>query len=94
MRRYVDHVLAILPFEPEAHRRLGGPACSYVGHPLVEKLDWIGALDAEPLRKRLGIPQDRSVLLVLPGSRASEVQRLMAPFGEALRVLAARGERV
>ena len=30
MRRYVDHILAILPFEPEAHRRLGGPACSYV----------------------------------------------------------------
>ncbi len=72
MRRYIDHVLAILPFEPEALRRLGGPACSYVGHPLVEKLDWIGTLDAEPLRTRLGIPQDRSVLLVLPGSRASE----------------------
>ena len=31
-------VLALLPFEPEAHARLGGPACTYVGHPLIERL--------------------------------------------------------
>jgi lipid-A-disaccharide synthase len=90
MRRYVDHVLAILPFEPEAHRRLGGPPCSYVGHPLIEKLDWMRDLDAEDLRQRLGIAKDRAVLVVLPGSRTSEVKRLMAPFGEALRRLQAQ----
>ena len=39
MRRYIDHVLALLPFEPEAHRKLGGPPCTYVGHPLVEQID-------------------------------------------------------
>jgi lipid-A-disaccharide synthase len=89
MRRFVDHILAILPFEPEAHRRLGGPACSYVGHPLVEKLDWMRNLDAEALRGRLGIAKDRVVLVVLPGSRASEVKRLMAPFGDAVRQLQA-----
>ncbi len=33
MRRYVDHVLALLPFEPAAYRELHGPPCSYVGHP-------------------------------------------------------------
>jgi lipid-A-disaccharide synthase len=93
MRRYVDHVLAILPFEPDAHRRLGGPPCSYVGHPLVEKLDWISTLDPEPLRKWLGLAEDRNVLVVLPGSRASEVRRLMEPFGEALRLLEEEGER-
>src|SRR4029077_8763567 len=38
MRGYIDHVLAILPFEPEAHRRLGGPPCTYVGHPLSEEI--------------------------------------------------------
>lgn len=90
MRRYVDHVLAILPFEPEAHRRLGGPPCSYVGHPLVERLDWMRELDAEALRRRLGIADNRPVLAVLPGSRTSEVKRLMAPFGDALRRLQAR----
>ena len=91
MRRYVDHILAILPFEPEAHRRLGGPQCSYVGHPLVEKLDWMRSQDVEALRRRLGIAENRAVLVVLPGSRASEVKRLMAPFGDALRRLQAEG---
>ncbi|HXE23622.1 MAG TPA: lipid-A-disaccharide synthase, partial [Roseiarcus sp.] len=38
MRAYVDCVLALLPFEPEAYRRLGGPRCVYVGHPLIERL--------------------------------------------------------
>ena len=38
MRAYVDHLLALLPFEPEAHRRLGGPPTTYVGHPLIERL--------------------------------------------------------
>jgi lipid-A-disaccharide synthase len=84
MRRFVDHILAILPFEPEAHRRLGGPLCSYVGHPLIEKLDWMDGLDGDALRRRLGIAEGRPVLVVLPGSRSSEVKRLMGPFGEAL----------
>jgi lipid-A-disaccharide synthase len=90
MRRYVDHILGILPFEPEAHRRLGGPPCSYVGHPLTEKLDWLEARNPEALRKRLGIADGIPVLVVLPGSRSSEVKRLMAPFGDALRLLKER----
>jgi lipid-A-disaccharide synthase len=90
MRRYIDHVLAVLPFEPEALHRLGGPACSYVGHPLVEKLDWIAKRDGEALRARLGIAKGATVLVVLPGSRDSEVKRLMAPFGDALRLLQQR----
>jgi lipid-A-disaccharide synthase len=84
MRRYVDHVLALLPFEPEAHRRLGGPPCTYVGHPLVERLDELRPAAGE--RAPLG---DRPVLLILPGSRRTEIDRLMAPFGEALAAIAA-----
>ena len=49
MREYVDHVLALLPFEPDAHQRLRGPPCTYVGHPLIERRAWIQALDPEPL---------------------------------------------
>ena len=49
MRPFIDHVLALLPFEPEAHRRLNGPACTYVGHPLIERLGELrpGAAEAE-----------------------------------------------
>ena len=91
MRGYVDHVLALLPFEPEAHVRLGGPPCTYVGHPLIERAEWLASLDAEPLRRRLGIDKDRQVLVVLPGSRRSEVERLMQPFGAALTRIRERG---
>lgn len=92
MAHYVDHVLALLPFEPEAHRRLGGPECTYVGHPIVERLDWIGAQDPEALRRRLGLPPDETVLAVLPGSRRQEVAVHMPVFGATLaRVLPKAG---
>src|SRR5262249_5557855 len=50
MRAYVDQVLALLPFEPKAMEELGGPPCTYVGHPLTERLD---DLRPKPLEKRL-----------------------------------------
>lgn len=89
MARYVDHVLALLPFEPDAHRRLGGPACTYVGHPIVERLDWMRGLDTGALRRKLGIAPERHILVVLPGSRRQEVTVHMPIFGEVLRRLAA-----
>jgi lipid-A-disaccharide synthase len=77
---YVDHVLALLPFEPEAYSRLRGPPCSYVGHPLIEQ---IGSLrPGADERERRDAPPP--VLLVLPGSRRSEVRHHMAVFGETL----------
>lgn len=93
MRGYIDHVMALLPFEPDAHHRLGGPPCTYVGHPLIERLPWIEALDTGPLEERLGLPSDTALLAVLPGSRPSEVKRLMEPFGHALARLAERGRK-
>jgi lipid-A-disaccharide synthase len=83
MRAYVDHLLALLPFEPEAHRKLGGPPTTYVGHPLIERLDELRPTAGE--RRPLGSGPIR--LLVLPGSRRSEVGRLMGPFGETLGLL-------
>ena len=93
MREYVDHVLALLPFEPDAHRQLRGPPCTYVGHPLIERLPWIDALDTAPLAEYLGLPSDTHLLVVLPGSRPSEVARLMKPFGETLSRLIERGRK-
>jgi lipid-A-disaccharide synthase len=87
MRRYVDHVLGLLPFEPEAYQKLHGPPCSYVGHPLVEQ---IGTLrpDVDEQKRR---DQSPPVLLVLPGSRRSEIRHHMAVFGETLGRLHAQG---
>ena len=80
MRRYVDHVLALLPFEPDAYRRLRGPPCSYIGHPLIEQLGSLRPNAEEQARRDAEPP----VLLVLPGSRRSEIRHHMAIFGEAL----------
>ncbi|HEY7999387.1 MAG TPA: lipid-A-disaccharide synthase, partial [Pseudolabrys sp.] len=55
MKHYVDHVLALLPFEPKVMRELGGPPCTYVGHPLFEQLDDLRP-NAEEARQRLGDP--------------------------------------
>ena len=87
MRAYIDHVLALLPFEPEEYRRLHGPPCSYVGHPLTEQLGTLRP-NAEEQRRRNETPP---VLLVLPGSRRSEIRHHMAIFGETLGRLEADG---
>ena len=87
MRAYVDHVLALLPFEPEAHRRLGGPPCTYVGHPLIEQIDALRPNAEEQARRETKPP----VLLVLPGSRRSEIRHHMATFGATLDLLQKQG---
>jgi len=86
MRRSIDLLLALLPFEPAVHRQLGGPDCVYVGHSLLEHLaDLRPSADEE--RLRAASPR---LVLALPGSRAQEVERLTAMFGETLGMLAAR----
>jgi lipid-A-disaccharide synthase len=86
MRPYVDHLLALLPFEPEVHRKLGGPPCSYVGHPLLEQLGVLRPNAAEQSRREAG-----NLLVVLPGSRRIEIRHHMQPFGETLARLRDHG---
>ena len=85
MRAYVDEALAILPFEPAAYRRLDGPHCTYVGHPLGERLAALRPNAMEAQRRAADPP----LVLVLPGSRNSEISRLLAPFGAAVAQAAA-----
>lgn len=89
MRAYVDHLLALLPFEPDAHKRLGGPPTTYVGHPLIERVgEFRPAEDERHLQKEGPVN-----LLVLPGSRRSEVSRLLDIFGATLTLLQKRSPR-
>jgi lipid-A-disaccharide synthase len=86
MRAYVDHVLALLPFEPGVHRRLGGPSCTFVGHPLSEQIARLRP-DAVDARRRDAHPP---LLLVLPGSRPGEVAHHLTVFGQTIALLAER----
>jgi lipid-A-disaccharide synthase len=87
MKPYVDHVLALLPFEPKAYRELHGPPCSYVGHPLTEQINQLRP-GAEEQKRRGASPP---LLLILPGSRRSEIKHHMTAFGMTLTRLQAEG---
>jgi lipid-A-disaccharide synthase len=84
MLAYIDHVLAILPFEPAAYMRLKGPPCSYVGHPLIERLSELRPNAQEAVRRQNGPP----IVLALPGSRSTEIRRHIDIFGAALAQVA------
>ena len=82
MAQVVDHVLALLPFEPP-YMTAAGMTCDFVGHPVV----------AEPLAskaERAAFAGAGPLLLVLPGSRKGEVTRLAPVFGEVVARLKAR----
>lgn len=80
MRAHLDHIMAFLPFEPEFYARLHGPETTYVGHPMIEKVGLMRAPDGGGTGAG-----DRPVLLILPGSRRSEIDHLMGIFGETVK---------
>ena len=82
MARMIDHVLALLPFEPP-YMEAAGMRCDFVGHPVVAE-PVASAVDAAAYRDSLGVG-DAPLVLALPGSRKGEVTRLAPVFGEALR---------
>ena len=84
---FLDHLLAILPFEPPYFEAVGLP-CSFVGHAIVEESAHEG--DGEGFRARHGISPEAPLVCVLPGSRHGEVSRHLPIFGVALGLLAAR----
>ncbi len=79
IRRSADHVLCIFPFEPELLGR-HGIAATYVGHPLANVIPM--EPDRAAARAQLGLREEDAVVAILPGSRASEVQYLVARFFE------------
>jgi lipid-A-disaccharide synthase len=87
LAKRVDHIMALLPFEVPFFANYGIP-CTYVGHPAIEA--GAGNGDGEAFRKRHGLPPDAPVLCVVPGSRVSEVRRILPVFAEALGMLKAR----
>ncbi|HXF91885.1 MAG TPA: lipid-A-disaccharide synthase [Nitrospiraceae bacterium] len=85
IRRRVDHVVVILPFEEPLYRR-AGIRCTFVGHPLLDAVT--PALDQAELRKRFGVDRAETVIGLLPGSREGEVRSLLPVMLETARRLA------
>lgn len=82
MAEVIDHVLALLPFEPP-YMQAAGMSCDFVGHPVVAEPRATRA-EAEAFRETHMIGPDQPLVLCLPGSRTGEVKRLGPRFDEAL----------
>jgi len=83
MAKSIDHVLALFPFEPP-YMQAEGMSCDFVGHPVTTE-PVASADEAADFRARHGIAAEAPLILVLPGSRRSEIEKLAPVFGEALR---------
>jgi len=82
MARVIDHVLALLPFEPPL-MQAAGMGCDFVGHPVVCE-PVASTKQVNDFRTRHGIG-DAPLMLVLPGSRHGEVTRLTPVFGQTIQ---------
>ena len=88
MARVIDHVLALLPFEPP-YMTAAGMTCDFVGHPVTGE-PVATPQQAAAFRQSHNIAPDVPLIAALPGSRRGEIPRLIPPFGETLRLISAR----
>lgn len=87
----IDHLLALLPFEPPFFKN-HGLACSFVGHPIIEEAERRG--DGARFRKRYQQPDDVPIICLLPGSRLAEIKQHMPVMRETANRLAQRFPRL
>ncbi len=84
IKKYVDKMAVILPFEKMLYQRAGVPV-AFVGHPLMQRMAVEESV--KELKLNLGIPSDKVILAILPGSRDHEIKRLLPVFIPVLRNL-------
>ena len=81
VKRTVDHMLVILPFEKELYDKHGIP-CTFVGHPLLDKIHDAGPDSKDDMRRKLNLGGGLLIGL-LPGSRTAEVERIFPVMVQA-----------
>ncbi len=85
MAAFVDHVLALLPFEPE-YMRSAGMSCDFVGHPIVsEKVPT--NQDISLFRSSLNLDRESPMVAILPGSRKSEIKRMLPIYIKMMEII-------
>ena len=87
MKRYVDRVLPIFPFEPAIYERAGMDV-RFVGHPLIDLAK--PRLTRDEFLRKLNLDASKPVLALLPGSRKNELERLAPVIAEAIPAIAQR----
>lgn len=87
---FLDHLIALFPFEPPYFTK-EGLATTFVGHPLVEKN--LEQIDPKAFRETFQIPKDQKIIVIMPGSRQSEIQKLLPIFLDVLRRYQEQGHK-
>ena len=75
IKKFIDKMIVLFPFEKEFYANAGVDV-EYVGHPLVERIAEYNFLTKDELNRKLGLNTDKEILLVMPGSRTQEVERI------------------
>ncbi len=86
MKKYVTHILSIYPFEPAIYRELDGPPSLYIGNSLFNSI-----LEKENLKSTNN--SETKIILFMPGSRASEIDKLLDPSIESFNHMASSGQK-
>lgn len=84
LARDLDHLLALLPFEPALFQRHGVP-CTFVGHPILEEVP--SAADGTRFRRRYELPAEAPLLCLLPGTEESEITPHLSILEEAMALI-------
>lgn len=71
-----DRIAVLLPFEEDIYRAQGA-GCEFVGHPVMEEIEECGRRSREQIKEEIGVDSQSAVLALLPGSRRSELKRLL-----------------
>ncbi|NOX65876.1 MAG: lipid-A-disaccharide synthase, partial [Chlorobi bacterium] len=91
IRKRIDKMLVVFPFERNIYEK-GNVPVEYVGHghPLVERIEKYNSLSKEELFSKLGLKEGKEILLVLPGSRKHEIEKLLPELTKTAEKLAAK----
>ncbi len=84
IRKYVNMVICILPFEEDLYAKAGVPV-TYIGHPFAATVR--PSLDRAAFLSSVGAPQDKPILTIMPGSRRNEIRRHMEPLAEVVAIM-------
>ncbi|MBI4115696.1 MAG: lipid-A-disaccharide synthase [Candidatus Omnitrophica bacterium] len=74
IKKTVDHMIVILPFEEEIYRKAGVP-CTFIGHPLLDRVK--PSKSRQALRQEFRLKESDQAVVILPGSREPEVRRIL-----------------
>ena len=85
IKRYVDRMLVIFPFEEEMYQKAGVPV-EFVGHPLVDLA--VPKRDRQTTVRAAGLDPNRPVVALLPGSRPNELHQILPTLTESAQVMA------